>query len=210
MTNVLDLPTINQQLAGQSPLSIIQWAVGLQQKIIVTTNFGPFEAVILHMASRVKPDVPVVWIDSGYNTRETYQVAERIINTLQLQVHVFIPEMTAARRDALMDGIPDVDSELHAEFTRQVKLEPFQRALATLQPDIWLTAVRKEQTAFRQTLDIVSHGPGRILKVAPVLNWTERDMKTYLHDHQLPQVEHYFDPTKVLGNRECGLHTMAS
>lgn len=210
MTNVLDLPTINQQLAGQSPLSIIQWAVGLQQKSVVTTNFGPFEAVILHMASGVKPDIPVVWIDSGYNTRETYQVAERIINTLQLQVHVFIPEMTAARRDALMDGIPDVDSKLHAEFTRQVKLEPFQRALATLQPDIWLTAVRKEQTAFRQTLDIVSHGPGRILKVAPVLNWTERDMKTYLHDHQLPQVEHYFDPTKVLGNRECGLHTMAS
>lgn len=210
MSEFKDLTDINRQLADQSPLDIIRWAVDLNKEIIVTTNFGPYEAVILHMATQVKPDIPVVWIDSGYNTHETYLTAEKIIQDLNLNLHVFIPEMTAARRDALMGGIPEVDSEQHEEFTRQVKLEPFQRAMTTMKPEVWLTAIRRDQTAFRQGLDIVSHGPFNVLKVAPLLNWTEADMEKYRQEHDLPQVENYFDPTKVLGNRECGLHTMAS
>lgn len=210
MNELRDLSDINRQLADQRPEDIIRWAIELDKETIVTTNFGPYEAVILHMATRIKPNLPVVWIDSGYNTPETYLTAEKIIQDLDLNLHVFIPEITAARRDTLMGGIPEVDSEEHDEFTRQVKLEPFQRALDTMQPEVWLTAIRREQTAFRQGLDIVSHGPNDVLKVAPLLNWTEADMESYRREHNLPQVSNYFDPTKVIGNRECGLHTMAS
>ncbi len=198
----------NSLLSEQSPIEIVEWAIAQNQKTIVTTSFGPFSAVMLHMATQVKADIPVIWVDTGYNTLETYTYAEGLIADLNLNIEVFIPEMTAARRSALMSGIPAVDNQLHPEFTRQVKLEPFQRMLAKVKPDIWLTAIRKDETDFRKTLDVLSDGPDGILKVAPFLNWSEVDMEGYLYEHDLPQVSKYKDPTKAEENRECGLHTM--
>jgi phosphoadenosine phosphosulfate reductase len=195
-------------LQAQSPMEIVEWAISQNSKAIVTTSFGPFSAVMLHLATSVKADIPVIWVDTGYNTLETYTYAESLIQDLNLNIEVFIPEITAARRSAIMNGIPGVDSELHTEFTRQVKLEPFQRMLAKVNPDIWLTAIRKDETDFRKTLDVVSEGPNGIVKVAPFLNWSEVDMEGYLYEHDLPQVSKYKDPTKAEENRECGLHTM--
>ena len=129
----VDIAKVNAELAGQHPKQIVEWAAGLDGRTIVTTNFGPNEAVILHLASQVQPDMPVVWIDSGYATRKTYLFAEKLINDLNLNIHVFNPLMSAARRDALM-GIPDVDDPQHEEFTRQVKLEPFGRAMQEMAP----------------------------------------------------------------------------
>ena len=191
-----------------SPQEIMKWVFEQRKKAIVTTSFGPFSAVMLHLATSIKPDVPVIWVDTGYNTLETYTYAEKLIQDLNLNIEVFIPEMTAARRNALMNGIPSVDNELHAEFTRQVKLEPFQRMMQTVQPDYWLTAIRRDETEFRKTLDVFGEGPGGVCKVAPFLNWTEVDMEGYLYEHDLPQVVKYRDPTKVEEHRECGLHTM--
>ncbi|RJS94627.1 phosphoadenosine phosphosulfate reductase family protein [Salinisphaera sp. Q1T1-3] len=206
----IDTAKANAELAGQHPQQIVNWAASLGGKTIVTTNFGPYEAVILHLAVQAKPDIDVVWIDSGYATRKTYLFAEKLIADLNLNIHVFNPLSSAARRDALM-GIPDVDDPQHEEFTNQVKLEPFGRAMREMAPDVWLTAVRRDQTAFRQGMDIVSQDkPGGVVKVAPVLEWTELDMERYLTEHDLPNEKNYYDPTKVLGNRECGLHNRFS
>lgn len=190
-----------------SPQEIVEWAFAQNKKTVVTTSFGPFSAVMLHMATQLKPDVQVAWIDSGYNTLDTYTYAEALIARLKLNIAVYIPQMTAARRSAIMGGIPLPDSEYHPEFTRQVKLEPFQRMLSEIRPEMWLTAIRKDETAFRKTLDVVMKQDNGIIKVAPFLNWTEVDMEGYLYEHDLPQVEKYRDPTKVDENRECGLHT---
>jgi phosphoadenosine phosphosulfate reductase len=76
-----------------------------------------------------------------------------------------------------------------------------------IKPDVWFTAVRSEQTEFRQGMEIVSTGPNGILKIAPLLNWKEADMDAYLAKYDLPNVDKYFDPTKAIANRECGLHT---
>lgn len=206
----IDTAKANTELAGQHPQEIVNWATSLGGKTIVTTNFGPYEAVILDLAVQAQPDMEVVWIDSGYATRKTYLFAEQLINDLGLNVNVFNPLSSAARRDALM-GIPDVDDPQHEEFTRQVKLEPFGRAMRETNPDVWLTAVRRDQTAFRQNMDIVSQDKADgVIKVAPVLEWTELDMERYLTEKGLPNETNYYDPTKVLGNRECGLHNRFS
>ncbi|MDA3920297.1 MAG: phosphoadenosine phosphosulfate reductase family protein [Salinisphaera sp.] len=206
----IDIAKANQALAGKHPQEIVNWATGLNGKTIVTTNFGPYEAVILHLAVQAQPDMQVVWIDSGYATRKTYLFAEQLIRDLGLNVEVFNPLMSAARRDVLM-GIPDVDDPQHEEFTNQVKLEPFGRAMRETAPDVWLTALRRDQTAFRQNMDLISQDkPGGVIKVAPVLEWAELDMERYLHEHDLPNEKNYYDPTKVLGNRECGLHNRFS
>ena len=86
---MFDLTAANQALQGAEPQQVIAWALEQAEAPLVTTNFGPYEAVILHMVTQVKADIPVVWIDSGYNTRETYLVAERLIEALKLNIEVY-------------------------------------------------------------------------------------------------------------------------
>jgi phosphoadenosine phosphosulfate reductase len=74
-------------------------------------------------------------------------------------------------------------------------------------PDVWLTNIRRGQTALRDTLDILSLGKGGVLKVSPFYHWSDAQLDVYLSQHGLPNEHKYFDPTKVLENRECGLHT---
>lgn len=203
----IDLAAANAALAGKSAQEIVTWAIAQAENPLITTNFRPYESVILHMATQVKPDIRVLWVDSGYNTSATYRFAEKLIQDLNLNIVTYIPQMTAARRNVLMKGIPDVDEPLHEEFTRQVKLEPFQRALAELKPDLWLNAIRREQTEFRQTLDIVTASKDGVIKVAPLFDWTTEQLEAYLAEYDLPNEHDYFDPTKAAETRECGLHT---
>ena len=204
---MIDISKVNKQLADASPLEIIEWAVKQGTNSIVSTHFGPFEAVVLHTAIAAKKDIKVVWADSGYNTRDTYVVAEKLIKSLGLEVQVYTPKITAARWDNAFGGVPDVGEERHEEFTENFKLEPFTRALKEVSPDVWITGVRAEQTEFRKNMEIISQGADGVIKVAPFLHWKEVDMQNYLNEHNLPNVQNYFDPTKGLSNRECGLHT---
>ena len=206
----LDLDSVNATLRNASALEIVQWASGLGRKAIATTSMGRNAAVMLHLVSQVDKSLPTIWVDTGYNLRDTYVVAERLIRDLDVNIHVFSPQMTSERRNAIMGGIPTVDEEeRHQEFTRQVKLEPFGRALEAFQPEIWLTGIRQEETEHRRNLDIVSLDDRGIIKVAPLFYWSEDDVEDYMELHQLPTCRHYFDPTKVHDGRECGLHTAA-
>ena len=206
----LDFEHVNAQLRDASPEDIVRWALSLKKPTINTTSFGRNAAVMLHMVSKIDSSVPVVWVDTGYNLRDTYLVAERLMRELELDMHIYSPQMTSERRNAIMGGVPTIeDVELHEEFTRQVKLEPFQRALNDLKPGVWLTGIRHDETEHRKNLDIVSLDGRGILKVSPIFYWTEADMQAYMSRHELPTCRHYFDPTKVHDGRECGLHTAA-
>src|SRR5690606_3482598 len=181
------------------------------RRVFASTSFSPNSAGLLHMVKQIAPDMPVVWVGSGYNLPDAYRTAEKIIAELQLDIRVYIPEMTAERRNALMGGIPhpDDDEALHREFTRQVKLEPFQRALNDLKGEIWITGIRQQETEFRKSLDILTLDDRGLLRVAPIFYWTEDQLQAYVDAYNLPSCRHYFDPTKVIDGRECGLHTSA-
>src|SRR5210317_1255080 len=206
----LDLESVNARLRSASPQEAVAWALSLGRKTIATTSMGRNAAVMLHLVAQVDKTLPTIWIDTGYNLRDTYVVAERLIRDLEVNIHVYSPEMTSERRNAIMGGIPTVDEEeRHQEFTRQVKLEPFAQALEEFQPEIWLTGIRQEETEHRKTLDIVSVDGRGIVKVAPIFYWSDTDVEQYMATHALPTCKHYFDPTKVFDGRECGLHTAA-
>ena len=71
-----DIRKLNKKFSGTSPSEIVKWAVQKDpEHTIVSSNFRLQEAVLLHMAVSEKPDIPVVWADSGYNTKETYECA---------------------------------------------------------------------------------------------------------------------------------------
>lgn len=207
----LDLDALNKELREQSPQDIIRWAMGLDKRVIATTSFAPNSAAMLHLITEVDRSIPVVWVDSGYNVPDAYRTAETIMAQLKPNMQIYIPQLTAERRNAIMGGIPhpDDDPEVHEEFTRQVKLEPFAKALDDLQPEVWISGIRREETDFRKTLDILSWDNRGILKVAPIFYWSEEQLQDYMDTHQLPSCRHYFDPTKVEDGRECGLHTSA-
>ena len=208
--NQQEIEQANQRLRNAAPADVIRWAVGLGSSTIATTSFGVNAGALLHMIAQTTPKLPVVWVDSGYNLPDTYRVADTIAQQLQLNLHVYSPKMTAERRNAIRGGIPTLDeAERHAAFTREVKLEPFERALAEHKPKVWISGIQREETEYRKSLDILSVDARGILKVAPLFYWTEQQIKDYMREHRIPSCAHYFDPTKVLSGRECGLHTAA-
>ena len=202
----LDLDLLNKELEHKSPEEIINWALSTASAPVVTTNFRPYEVAILHACTQVKNDLKVIWCDTGYNTPQTYAHANDLIEKLNLNVHLYVPKQTASHRDSTL-GIPQIEDPLHKIFTEQVKLEPFNRAMKEHKPDVWFTNLRKGQTAFRDNIGIVSISKDGILKVSPFYHWTDEMLDTYLTKNQLPNEFTYFDPTKVLENRECGLHS---
>lgn len=200
-----EIKKLNAELKQKSPVEIAQWAVDNAANAVVTTNFRPYEAAILYAATQAKNDIPVIWCDTGYNTPNTYRHAEEVIDLLALNVDLYVPKQTSAHRDVVL-GIPQIDDPKHKVFTEQVKLEPFKRAMAVHKPDVWFTNLRKGQTAHRDNLDILSLGADGVLKVSPFYYYSDEQLDTYLEEHKLPNEHKYFDPTKVLENRECGLH----
>lgn len=202
----LNIEQLNKDLKEKSPAEIIAWAIEFAQQPLVTTNFRPYEVAILHACTQVKGDLKVIWCDTGYNTPNTYKHANELIENLGLNVHLYVPKQTSAHRDATM-GIPQIEDPLHKVFTEQVKLEPFGRAMKEHKPDLWFTNLRKGQTAFRDSIDIVSQSKDGTLKVSPFYHWTDEELDLYLKENDLPNEFKYFDPTKVLENRECGLHS---
>ena len=201
----LDLDKINAELKNKSPKEIISWAISIAKNAVITTNFRPYEVVILNAVTEVKKDIKVIWCDTGYNTVQTYKHAEELIEKLNLNIQLYTPKQTVAHRNVVL-GVPSIEDPKHAEFTKQVKLEPFTRAMQEHQPDVWFTNLRKGQTAFRDSIDVVSVSKDGILKVSPFYNSTDKELDAYLIKKNLPNEFTYFDPTKVESNRECGLH----
>ena len=127
------------------------------------------------------------------------------MDQLRLNVKLYVPKQTSAYRDAMM-GIPNVYDPMHQSFSEQVKIEPFRRAMEEIKPDVWFTNIRKGQTALRDSLDIFSFTKDGVLKVSPFYHWSDIELDAYLKEYNLPNEIRYFDPTKALESRECGIH----
>ena len=201
----------NAALRTQSPLDIVKWAIAQANgRAIVSTNFRPYEAVILHLVTQVQPDIPVLWVDHGYNRPATYQHAEVLRAALRLNIKAYVPRLTAAHYDAVHGGMPEPTPENEERikaFSTVMKLEPFQRGMKELAPAVWITALRKVQNPNRAGLDIVSPDANfGSLKISPVFHWSDAEMENYLKQHNLPNEWDYFDPAKADEKRECGLH----
>ncbi|XHR30678.1 MAG: phosphoadenosine phosphosulfate reductase family protein [Chthoniobacteraceae bacterium] len=209
MSSNQQLSEWNEALRSKSPLEIIQWAIARGGgRAIVSTNFRPYEAVILHLATQAQADIPVLWVDHGFNRPATYRHAEVLRDSLGLNIKAYLPAITSAHYEAVYGKLPSLDDEEGLKkFSALMKLEPFQRGMRELAPAVWITALRKVQNPNRAGLDIVSADPNfGTLKVSPVFYFTDAEMEAYLSAHHLPNEWDYFDPAKADEKRECGLH----
>jgi phosphoadenosine phosphosulfate reductase len=199
----------NSELRTKAPLDVVRWAVNQAGgRAVVSTNFRPYEAVLLHLVTQVQPDIPVLWVDHGYNRPATYRHAEQLRSLLKLNLKPYLPRLSAAHRDAILGPLPSLDEEGNLKkFSAVMKLEPFQRGMRELAPTVWITALRRVQNPNRAGLDVVARDANfGALKVSPVFEWSDEQMEEYLNRHELPNEWDYFDPAKADEKRECGLH----
>jgi phosphoadenosine phosphosulfate reductase len=200
---------LDAELRSKTPIEIVRWAIDhARGRALVSTNFRPYEAVVLHLCAQAQPDIPVLWSDHGYNRPATYRHAEQLKQMLWLNLQVFSPRMTPARYEVLHGPVPTPEDEpALKQFSALMKLEPFQRGMRELAPTVWITSLRKVQNSERANLGVVAQDANfGTLKVNPVFHLSDSAMEAYLEQYNLPNEWDYFDPAKADEKRECGLH----
>lgn len=154
-------------------------------KLILSTSFGVQAAVMLHLVTRQMPNIPVVFIDTGYLFAETYRYAEELTQRLELNLKVYQPRMTAARQEALYGrrwegGLAELEA-----YNLENKVEPMNRAVIELGAQAWLTGLRRSQARTRAELPVVQRQQ-RMWKIHPIVDWTEKQVYDYMRGHNLP------------------------
>mmetsp|Transcript_496 Transcript_496/g.1214 ORF Transcript_496/g.1214 Transcript_496/m.1214 type:complete len:531 (-) Transcript_496:467-2059(-) len=187
-----ELERMNGELlrVERDPLDVLRWAMEeFDGRLAMSTSFGIQSAVLLHMATQVKPDIPVVWVDTGYLPPETYQYAETLRETLGLNLTVSSnTEWSPARMEALYGKLWEKDdAESHSLYGRLRKVEPLKAGLDSLKPNplVLLSGLRASQTKARAGMKPVSYQQGRF-KLLPMLRMTDEDVVEYMDKHDLP------------------------
>jgi phosphoadenosine phosphosulfate reductase len=198
----------------------------LGDRLIATTSFGLQAAVMLHLIHEHAPEVPVVFIDTGFLFPETYRYAEELSSRLKLDLRVYQPTVSAARMQALWGNLWEDGREGADRYALLTKIEPMNRALRESGADVWLSGLRRSQSHTRADRPFVEQQK-RTLKAYPILDWADAQVELYFNEHQLPRhplAEKGFvtmgdwhstrpaedgnaEATRFDGNKyECGLH----
>jgi phosphoadenosine phosphosulfate reductase len=133
---------------------------------------------MLHLASRVVPNIPVIVIDTGYLFPETYQFIEELTKKFSLNVKIFSPQMTAARQEALYGKLWEQGEEGMDKYHAINKVEPMQRALKELGVTAWLAGLRRDQSDYRANLRTVEVQDG-VHKIHPILDWSIAELRFF-------------------------------
>jgi len=183
----LDLQSINQNLAEADAIQVVEWSMEtFETGLVMSTSFGIQSAVMLHLVTSVLPNIPVIWVDTGYLPAKTYRFAEQLTKRLKLNLRVYQSPISPARMEAIYGKLwecNDVDALNRYDQIR--KVEPMQRALKDLKATAWLTGLRRDQTNHRKTLNFVNL-QGNQYKILPILLWNSKDIYEYLISHDLP------------------------
>jgi phosphoadenosine phosphosulfate reductase len=196
----------------------------------MSTSFGVQSAVMLHLVTRVVPGIPVLFVDTGYLFPETYRFAQDLTERLQLNLKVYTPKLTAAYQEAIYGKRWEMGAEELDQYNLLNKVEPMNRAIAENHAQAWISGLRRVQSSTRQNLGPIEK-QNKIVKLYPIIEWSDRDIYQYLQAHGLPYHPLWNDgyvsvgdvhSTRKLGEgmtpeetrfngikRECGLHESA-
>ena len=183
-----DIASLNLDLEVAQPSDILAWALeksGLEH-IAIASAFQTEGTVVIHMATQIQPDVPVLFLETGFQFAETLAFKEQLTERLALNVVDLVGERTVAQQEAV-DGprLYERDPERCCEMN---KVRPMFEALRGL--DAWITSVRRDSSPTRAATPIVERyalEPGNdIVKINPMANWTKPQVWRYLKEFELP------------------------
>ncbi len=186
VSTAVDATAADRFLSGAPASERIAWAhQRFGSGLVLSTSFGAQSAVMLHLATRVQPSIPVVFIDTGYLFPETYRFADELTSRLSLNLRVYRSAQSPAWIEARHGKLWEKGAEGLAAYNQIVKVEPMQRALSELGATAWLAGLRRTQSGSREALEVLGLQDGRA-KILPILDWTDRDIHRYLTEHGLP------------------------
>ena len=198
-------------------------------KLVLTTSFGVQSAVMLHLVTEQMPEIPVIFIDTGYLFPSTYTFAAELTERLKLNLKTYTPLQTAAQQEALHGKLWEQGIDGIERYNRINKVEPMNRAVERLGATAWLSGLRRSQSSSRGERSVVE-AQNKVTKIYPIIDWSDRDVYQYLTEYSLPYHPLWdqgyvsvgdWHSTKKLGEgmteedtrfgglkRECGLHEM--
>ena len=183
---VAALADINAQLEALSAQERVAWALEhLPGEFVLSSSFGIQAALMLHLVSQQKRDIPVILTDTGYLFPETYQFIDELTERLQLNLKVYRAELSAAWQEARYGKLWEQGVEGIERYNQQNKVEPMARALSELNARTWFSGLRREQSGSRGNLPVLAIQRGRF-KFLPVIDWSNKDVFYYFKEHDLP------------------------
>ena len=163
----------DELLAARSAEERVEWALeNLPDNHVLTSSFGAQAAVSLHLITRLKPAIPVVFIDTGYLFPETYQFVDQLAERLELDLRVYRSAVSPAWQEARFGRRWDHGIEGLNAYNLDNKVEPMQRALRELHVGTWLAGLRRSESSTRAGVDILSWPGGERCKLHPIADWS--------------------------------------
>jgi phosphoadenosine phosphosulfate reductase len=220
-------PCLERMDAGER----VRWALDyLPNRHVLTSSFGAQSAAMLHLLSSARPGIPVVLIDTGYLFPETYRFIDQLVERLELDLRVYCARLSPAWQEARFGRLWECGAEGIRRYNRMNKVEPMERALEELRVGTWFSGLRRSQADTRRETAVLQAAAENVVKVHPIVDWSNRDLHGYLQRHDLPYHplwaagyvsigdRHTSRPlaagmseqdTRFFGLvRECGLHQM--
>ncbi len=179
----VDLGAVNRELEHATPEAILAWTwARFRPHVILTCSFQHEGVVLAHMLRTIAPEVPVVFINTGFHFPETLAYRDELVRRFQLnlvELHPVMPREAFAARYGLDLYARDPDLCCHLN-----KVEPLRRYLPGVRA--WINGRRRDQAFTRQALHVVEEYQGGLYKINPLASWTSRDTFYYLQRHDIP------------------------
>ncbi|MGJ8677096.1 MAG: phosphoadenylyl-sulfate reductase [Akkermansiaceae bacterium] len=186
-SEISDVQKVNDSFPKMSAPERISWLhEEFGSRLVLSSSFGLQAAVMLDLVSKHAPEMPVVWLDTGYLFPETYQYAQQLVEQLKLDVKVYHALMTPARQEALYGKLWTQGEVGNNRYSLMNKVEPMNRALNELGADIWVSGLRRSHSSTRVNRDFAEQQKNT-LKVYPILDWADAQVSAYFYDQNLPK-----------------------
>jgi phosphoadenosine phosphosulfate reductase len=186
--NITDWKEQSALLESAAPLEIVRWAMTtFGDKLTMATAFGAEGCVIIDMMARVRDElgvsVDIFNLDTGYQFPQTLALKTKLEKRYNLSIRTIRPDETPAEAEARLGGPPCLKEPDVCCYKR--KVVPLARALEGYAA--YMTAVRRDQTPERESVPIIGFDPRyKIIKIAPMANWTKDDVWNYVEEHSVP------------------------
>lgn len=175
-----------ESLETASASSRIQWAhEQFGSDLVLSTSFGIQSAVMLHLVTQIIPDIPIIFIDTGYLFPETYTFVDTLKERLQLNLKTYHPLQSAAYQEATYGKLWEQGLSGLEKYNQINKVEPMNRAMNELSASAWLSGLRREQSNSRLKRPVIEKQK-KTWKLYPILDWSDRDIYNYLTQNDLP------------------------
>jgi phosphoadenosine phosphosulfate reductase len=140
------------------------------------------EAVLIDVAAKVRPGVPVIFLDTGYHFVETIGTRDAIESVYDIRVLDVTPEQTVAEQDKLLGK--DLFARDPGECCQRRKVAPLGKTLRGY--SAWVTGLRRGETAARANAPVVGFDEGfKLVKINPLVEWSDEDVQTYVDEHNV-------------------------